>query len=237
MSLTNQSAGRLYIKPWISESTSLTRFASDREASQKLVYVLIFLTNLDPKMAEPLIFLTGNPKKFEEFVAILGNSFPSKVTNLNIDLPELQGTSKEICIDKCKRAAEIVQGPVVIEDSSLNFNAMKGMPGPYIKWFLDSIGADGLFKMLSAFDDKSAVAICIFAYTSGPGQPVVLFQGQTTGKIVSPRGSQAFGWDSCFQPDGYNLTYAELSKDIKNQISQRYTALTLLRNHFINQSL
>ena len=84
-------------------------------------------------MAKPLMFVTGNPKKLEEFVAILGDSFPSKVTNLNIDLPELQGTPEEICTDKCKRTAEIVQGPVVIEDSSLNFNPMKGMPGPYIK--------------------------------------------------------------------------------------------------------
>ena len=53
------------------------------------------------------------------------------------------------------------------EDTSLCFNALGGLPGPYIKWFLEKLGHDGLNRMLAGFDDKTAYAQCIFAYSSG----------------------------------------------------------------------
>ena len=49
-----------------------------------------------------------------------------------------------------------VDMPVLVEDTCLCFHAMKGLPGPYIKWFLDKLGHDGLNKMLQGFDDYSA---------------------------------------------------------------------------------
>ena len=57
-----------------------------------------------------------------------------------MDLPEFQGTSEEIAIQKCKLAAQKVQGPVIVEDTSLCFNSLGGMPRPYVKWFLESAG-------------------------------------------------------------------------------------------------
>ena len=65
-----------------------------------------------------------------------------------IDLPEYQGEPEEITIQKCKEAAKEIQGPVLIEDTCLCFNALGGMPGPYIKWFLDKIGPQGMNKSL-----------------------------------------------------------------------------------------
>ena len=62
-----------------------------------------------------------------------------------------------------------VGGAVMVEDTSLCFNAYEGLPGPYIKWFLKALGHEGLPKMLAGFDDKSAYAQCIFAYS--PGEP------------------------------------------------------------------
>ncbi|KAL6032744.1 hypothetical protein STEG23_016182 [Scotinomys teguina] len=61
-------------------------------------------------------------------------------------------------------------------------------------------------------------------------QPVLCngFQGQ----IVKPRGSRDFGWDPCFQPDGYEQTYAEMPKAEKNSISHRFQALLKLQEHF-----
>ena len=55
----------------------------------------------------------------------------------------------------------------MVEDTSLCFNACGGLPGPYIKWFLAKLGHDGLNRMLVGFDDKSAYAQCIFAFTPG----------------------------------------------------------------------
>ena len=60
-----------------------------------------------------------------------------------MDLPEYQGTPQEVATSKCLEAARQVKGPVLVEDTSLCFNALGGMPGPYIKWFLKSIGPSG----------------------------------------------------------------------------------------------
>lgn len=155
------------------------------------------------------------------------------MVNQKVDLPELQGEIDEISRLKCKEAARIIRGPVIVEDTSLCFNSLGGLPGPYIKWFLDKLGPDGLFKMLAGWEDKSAFAVCTFAYSpGGENDHVVLFQGKTAGTIVEPRGTRDFGWDPCFQPDGYNQTYGEMTKEEKNKISHRSQALNKLRNYF-----
>jgi inosine triphosphate pyrophosphatase len=107
--------------------------------------------------------------------------------------------------------------------------------GPYIKWFLDKLGPEGLYQMLTGWEDKSAYAICTFAYSpGGENDDVVFFQGKTEGHIVSPRGTREFGWDPCFQPLGYEKTYAELPKEEKNRISHRSLALQQLKEHFLS---
>lgn len=99
-----------------------------------------------------LNFITGNKNKLLEVQAILGDTVDLR--NQSIDLPELQGTIEEISADKCRRAAEAVaphmlffllfansdpvltltqvQGPVLVEDTCLCFNALKELPGPYM---------------------------------------------------------------------------------------------------------
>lgn len=208
-------------------------------------------------MNRPITFVTGNAKKLEEVIQILGASFPRKLVPQKIDLPELQGEIDDICIKKCREAARQINGPVVVEDTSLCFNALKGLPGkleniwnyrykliyficsgPYIKWFLDKLEPEGLHKLLHGFEDKSAQAICTLAYCSGESEneEVILFQGVTQGDIVYPRGARDFGWDPIFQPKGYDKTYAELPKEEKNKISHRYRAVDKLRDHFIKIS-
>ncbi|GCC35789.1 hypothetical protein chiPu_0014277 [Chiloscyllium punctatum] len=135
------------------------------------------------------------------------------------------------------RKLEEIQGPVIVEDTCLCFNALGGLPGPYIKWFLEKLCPEGLFKMLAGFEDKSAYALCTFAYSTGnPIDQVKLFQGKTSGKIVDPRGPRNFGWDPCFQPDGFDQTYAEMPKAVKNSISHRYKALRELADYFIENN-
>jgi len=95
----------------------------------------------------------------------------------------------------------------------------------------------GLHKMLSGFDDKSAYALCTFAYFSGNADDKVqLFRGRTDGDIVSPRGPPDFGWDPCFEPTGYHETYAEMNKELKNAISHRSRALRVLKEYFDSQT-
>ena len=135
-------------------------------------------------------FVTGNAKKLEEVKAILssGGSLPVEIVSQKIDLPELQGDPEEISAQKCVLAAKEVGGPVMVEDTSLCFNALGGLPGPYIKWFLEKTGHTGLNNLLAAYDDKSAYAQCIFSFSLGPGHTPIVFDGRTPGRIVPARG-------------------------------------------------
>jgi len=177
---------------------------------------------------EPIIFVTGNANKLKEVQQILSNSIP--LIPHKLDLDELQGEPLDVSREKCRRAMQLLGKPCIVEDTSLCFTALKDLPGVYIKWFLDKLGHDGLCNLLAAYDDKSAYAQCIFAYGE-PGQEPLLFVGRTNGKIVQARGKLDFGWDPVFQPDGFNETYAEMDKDIKNGISHRYKALMKLKAH------
>eukprot|EP01116_Phalansterium_solitarium_P023198 TRINITY_DN8003_c0_g1_i1.p2 TRINITY_DN8003_c0_g1~~TRINITY_DN8003_c0_g1_i1.p2 ORF type:complete len:211 (-),score=75.26 TRINITY_DN8003_c0_g1_i1:135-767(-) len=174
-----------------------------------------------------IVFVTGNKKKVEELNAILGASLP--IDNRSIDLPELQGEPEDVSREKCRLASRQVNGPVMVEDTSLCFNGLKGLPGPYIKWFLEKLGNEGLNKLLVGFEDKSAYAMCIFAFAWGPDEEPIVFCGRTEGKIVMPRGQTSFGWDPVFQPDGFDETYAEMDLAVKNSISHRGRSLAKLK--------
>ncbi|XP_038713133.1 inosine triphosphate pyrophosphatase isoform X1 [Tripterygium wilfordii] len=181
-------------------------------------------------LSRPVTFVTGNAKKLEEVRAILGQSLPFQ--SLKLDLPELQGEPEDISKEKARLAAIEVNGPVLVEDTCLCFNALKGLPGPYIKWFLQKIGHEGLNNLLMAYEDKSAYALCAFSFALGPNVEPITFLGKTLGKIVPPRGPNDFGWDPIFQPDGFELTYAEMLKEEKNKISHRSKALDMVKTHF-----
>ena len=84
-------------------------------------------------MKKRITFITGNKKKLEEVVALIGDNFPFEIVSMKIDLPELQGEPKEVSIEKCKIAAKQCNGPVMVEDTSLCYNALGGLPGVYIK--------------------------------------------------------------------------------------------------------
>lgn len=181
-----------------------------------------------------ITFVTGNAKKLEEVRAILaaGGSDLPEVVSRKIDLPELQGEPDEISAEKCRLAARETGGPVMVEDTCLCFNALGGLPGPYIKWFLEKTGHAGLNNILAAYSDKSAYAQCIFSFTPGPDCEPITFDGRTPGKIVPARGDNAFGWDPVFEPDeSGGKTYAEMDKDAKNQISHRRRALDKLTTY------
>jgi len=162
-------------------------------------------------------------------MAIIGTSFD--IRHRDINLAELQGEPEEIAIEKCKLAFKEVNGPVICEDTALCFNALGGLPGPYIKFFLHKLGHEGLNNLLAAYEDKTAYAQCIFAFSSPSLSDPVYFIGKTPGRIVNARGPHNFGWDPIFLPDGFDQTYAELPTDIKNGISHRYKALALLKEY------
>jgi inosine triphosphate pyrophosphatase len=160
-----------------------------------------------------------------EFSQILQGYLPNiEINKVSVNIPELQGEPEEIAKLKLMEALKQSKGPLLVEDTSLCFNALKGLPGPYIKDFLEKLGHDGLNKLIENQEDKSAYAQCIFGLGKNKSN-FKIFVGKTNGKIVPKRGEGNFGWDKVFQPDGHDQTYAEMSSEEKNKISHRYKAI------------
>jgi inosine triphosphate pyrophosphatase len=143
---------------------------------------------------------------------------------LKVDLPELQEVdTMAIAKNKALLAAQLANGPCLVEDTSLHFHALGGMPGPYIKWFQEKLKSGGLYNILAAYDDKSATAVCTLAFSPAPHADPVLFTGECRGTIVPPEpGKHGFGWDSIFVPDDeYN--YNNINDDADSDANANNT--------------
>ena len=92
----------------------------------------------------------------------------------------------------------------------------------------------GLNQLIAGFDDKRATALCTFAFSPGPNEEPILFEGTTEGHIVPPRGPNRFGWDPIFEVADVGKTFAEMDGAEKNQVSHRARALAKLQAYLKN---
>lgn len=116
-----------------------------------------------------IAFVTGNEMKAAEMEMILAKHGATSTNDgesmvnlrvLKVDLPEIQEVSTQaIAKEKALLAAQLAGGPCVVEDTSLQFQSLGGMPGPYIKWFQEKLGSEGLWNILLAYQDKTATAV------------------------------------------------------------------------------
>ncbi len=169
-------------------------------------------------------FITGNKNKFAEMSAILPN-----IEQCDIDLPEIQDIdAKEIIKAKLLEALKYKQAECIVEDTSLYFDCLNGLPGPLIKWFMKTLGNDGLFNIVEKLGNSRAEAKTIIGYAKN-SKEIYYFEGSINGTIVSPVGKSGFGWDSIFQPEGSLKSFAELTQKEKNEISMRRITLNKLK--------
>ena len=167
-----------------------------------------------------LHFATSNSNKLQELSTLLEHDLIS----VPLDLEEIQTTDLyKLLKFKLNQAYKELHAPVVVEDTSLYFDAWNELPGPLIKWFLAGMGLEGIVQSLSQFEDKSAQAVCCLAFTDD-GKTMHFFEGKLKGLIVEPRGSRNFGWDAIFQAVGQQQTFGEMSAEEKNRISPRVKA-------------
>ena len=146
-----------------------------------------------------LTFITGNAGKAK----YLSDYFHMPVEHMKLDLKEIQSLDlEEVVIDKAERAYAILKSPVLVEDVSLTFKALKSLPGPLIKWFFETLGNEGLCKLLEGSANREAFAEVKFAICDDGGAHI--FTGSMEGTIAEhPRGEMGFGWDPIFIPKGY----------------------------------
>src|SRR3712207_2692952 len=130
------------------------------------------------------LFVTSNPNKAREAAEIL----KVELRSVALDLPELQALDvAEVAASKAATAREILDdpdSPILVEDSGLVVEAWNGLPGALTKWFLRSVGNEGLLRMLSLEEDRAAQAVCAVAVAATDGS-VRAFVGEVGGSIRS----------------------------------------------------
>jgi len=174
-----------------------------------------------------LKFVTGNPNKLREAREILGIELEQVAAD---HLHEIQTSDiRQLVEHKATAAWKELRCPVLVEDSGLIFTAWNGLPGAFVKWFEKSVGCEGMLKMLEPFENRRAEAVCLVAVFDG--KTLIVGEGRVSGTIAPGlRGSQGFGWDVLFIPEGETRTYAEMTPEEKNSISHRRQAFESLKS-------
>ena len=166
------------------------------------------------------VLVTGNDDKHREAQRILGRTLARE----RLDLPEIQAaTTAEVALQKARAAFAILRRPVIIEDAGVELEAFGTFPGPFIKYW-ETLGV--LISICRALDgprQRGAVAVCVLGVCTADGSFVV--EGRTKGTIAeSPRGTQGFGWDAIFVPEGEARTFGEMATAEKDAVSHRRRA-------------
>ena len=175
-----------------------------------------------------IVLATRNIDKYHEFVNITGNSGLIYLPEIVIE--ETGKTYRENAMLKAIAWAEKTGCACLADDSGLEVDALDGRPGIFsarvssnpVSWLLQEL--DGIMNRKARF--VASLALCL------PDKTIIITEGYCPGTIAySPRGTNGFGYDPVFIPDGYHETFAELSSSVKNQISHRYNAYTRLKHY------
>ena len=175
-----------------------------------------------------IVVVTSNPNKLREINEILGTNH--QVSSLGI--PEIQSLDlDEVITAKAEAAFEIIKKPVLVTDVSLEIEALGGLPGPFVKFFLNTLGAEGTVKLIKGKGTETKVTDAVAIYD---GKSLKIFKGTIDGLMArKARGKQGFGFDVVFIPKGHKKTYAQMSPEEKNKISHRALALKKLKAFLI----
>lgn len=190
-----------------------------------------------------LLIATRNKKKLEEMHRILDVS-PElrRIELLTLDdvpdypeAPEKGLTFAENALMKAREGVRYTGLPTVGDDSGLTVDALNGMPGVFSARWAGKHGDDRanlelLLNQLSDVDDEHRGAAFIAAVALVlPGGKEHLVHGKMPGRVIrAPRGTNGFGYDPIFVPEGYTVTSAELDSPTKDSISHRGRALRAL---------
>ena len=196
-----------------------------------------------------ILAATTNKHKIQEFQAMLDATVDAgRVAILSPDtipgFPELVengATFEENARLKAGQAARYADRAAFADDSGLEVAALNGAPGVYSARYAGDGATDArriekLLKELEGKTDRRARFVCVIALAYR-GDIVETFRGEVTGTIApEPRGTEGFGYDPIFIPDGYDRTFGELGEEVKSKLSHRARAFTLAAE-FVHREL
>ncbi len=176
--------------------------------------------NLGNSSKLPRFFATTNPGKAREVNAILGR----RLKVVKIDFVEPQNLDIDVVARfKAEYAYKVMGEAVLVEDTSLEMNALNGLPGTFIKFFLDKFGTKGILDLVKDKKDRKAIASTEFAFFDGTNFTVS--KAKVNGTVPLRERGKGFGWDSIFVPNGSKKSYGEMSRREKSRCSMRSMAL------------
>jgi len=188
-----------------------------------------------------VVLASGNAGKLREFSALLSALNIELISqgSLNIpDAPEPHPTFVENALAKARHASLLSGLPALADDSGICVAALNGEPGIHSARYAQ--GPDGsrsdaannqkLVQALKGVTDRRAWYVALLVLVTRPDDPQpVIAECMWPGEIIDvPRGENGFGYDPFFYLPDQHCTAAELTSEIKNQISHRGQAMQLL---------
>ena len=172
--------------------------------------------------------VTNNPHKAREIGLFFWGV--AEVTHVALECPEVRDNSvKTIAEKKAEYAYQILKRPLICDDTGFYIHALRGFPGPYAAFVQETIGNEGILRLMEGVSDRKAFFETAVAYADG--NDIRVFSGRIQGRVVAPRGTGGFGYDPIFEWRGRTL--AEMSPEEKNRVSHRARALRRLRDFLI----
>lgn len=185
-----------------------------------------------------LVFATNNKHKLEELQNILGNEIKLlslKDINCNEEIPEEQDTLEGNASQKSWFIYDKYGKNCFADDTGLEVRSLNNEPGVYSARYAgkDKDANANMEKLLENMEGKedryAKFRTCISLIIDGKE---ILFEGQVEGEILEDRvGKDGFGYDPIFKPEGYEVSFAEMSMEEKNKISHRGRAVQKLIAH------
>ena len=179
------------------------------------------------------IFITGNLAKVDYLTQVLG----IQLEHRKLSLDEIQSADpRAVAEHKARQAYDIFKQPVLVEDSYLSFNALGGLPGPFVKFFYETPGSlEMMCRMFDGFQDRTISVGAVYCYYDGVQSRC--FDGRVEGVAAShPRGKNGFGWDRIVEPSGYEgATLAELPLKESVLLYNNLDGFKRLRDYLFNR--
>lgn len=183
-------------------------------------------------MFQKLVLASHNQGKIDELSQMLKPYGVKILSARDLELPDVEETGKTFAENAALKAETLSKYtglPCLADDSGLCVDALNGRPGVYSARYAPDNDAriNKLLQELQASGkkDRSAHFSCVLALKI-PQQKTKFFEGRVDGQIIEERrGNQGFGFDPVFVPEGYDCTFAEMTKEEKAKISHRGRAL------------
>ena len=191
-----------------------------------------------------LIFATNNAHKVAEVQAVLGNGYElvtPRQMGITEEIPETASTLEGNARQKARYLYERTGLDCFADDTGLEVDALDGAPGVHsARYATDGHDFEAntrllLHNMDGKEDRRARFRTAIILIEGGEEH---LFEGRVEGEIThAPAGCGGFGYDPVFRPEGYELTFAEMSADEKNSISHRARAVAKLVEYLKHSTL